>query len=145
MPATEVEVPQNKVDLGGRPVKYTKEFLDNEAEEFLKWMKLPKSVFFKRFAINRGYSPSRLIEFANQNERFSVVYRFAQEWQEMRLAEGGLTREFDAGFTKFVMAKVCGWREEKNVNITSNGNPLPDWAKQAEGQSKDLVNELIKP
>jgi len=140
----EVEESQNKLDVGGRPVKYTKEFLDNEAEEFIKWMKLPRSIYFKEFALNRGYRPSRMVEFAEMNEKFSEALTYAREWQEMRLVKGGLTKDFDSSFTKFVMAHTCGWKEEKNVNITSNGNPLPDWAKDAEGKSKDLVNELTK-
>jgi len=144
MPAPVGHEPYNKQGEGGRPEKYTKEYIENEAEEFLKWIKLPKSIYFKRFAINRGYHPNRLSEFAEMNERFSGVYEIAREWQEVRLTEGGLSRELDSSFTKFVMAKVCGWKEEKNVNITSNGTPIPEWAKQAEGQSKDLVNELIK-
>jgi hypothetical protein len=85
-----------------------------------------------------------MVEFAEANQNFSEAYKYAREWQEMRLAKGGLTREFDSSFTKFVMAHTCGWKEEKNVNITSNGTPIPEWAKQAEGQSKDLVNELAK-
>lgn len=37
-----------------------------------------------------------------------------------------------------------GWKQDKNVNITSNGSPVPEWINSAEGQSKDLVNELTK-
>ncbi len=108
-------------ETGGRPQKYTAEFIEKEAVAFEEWMNRPGSIYFKRFAINRGYHPQRLSEFADQNDKFSEVYRKAQAWQEVRLAEGGLTNEFNSGFCKFVMSNVCGWtdkQENKETNQT---------------------------
>jgi hypothetical protein len=56
---------------GGCPQKYTREFIENEAIAFDEWMKRPDSLYFKSFAIERGYHPNRVAEFAAQNQRFS--------------------------------------------------------------------------
>ena len=44
-------------EAGGRPKKYTQEFIEKEAEAFEKWMQKPNSVWFEDFANQRGYSP----------------------------------------------------------------------------------------
>jgi len=144
MGAPEGHLPYPGCETGGRPSIYTKEFIENEADELQKWIKDSKNIYFKDFALQRGYAARRINEFAEKNEKFAQVFELVKDWQESKLVRGGLTRQFESGFTRFVMARVCGWKEEKNVNITSNGNPLPDWVTNADGQSKDLVNESIK-
>lgn len=100
------------------------------------------SIYFKRFAINRGYHPNRLAEFAEQNERFACVYAKAQAWQECRLAEGGLTNEFNGSFCKFVMSNTCGWTDRQEQKISGDAaNPLAFLLQKADGSSKDLVDE----
>ena len=142
MPAPEGHEPYNTQGEGGRPLRYTQEFIENEAAEFEEWMKHPESIYFKRFAINRGYHPNRLAEFADQNERFSGVYAQAKAWQEVRLAEGGLTNEFNSGFCKFVMGNVCGWVDKVENKISGDGvNPLACVLNLIDGKTKDLIND----
>ena len=135
--------PYNTKGEGGRPVIYTEEFINKEADELLKWLKDEenKCLFFDEFAYQRDYHRRRLNEFAEINERFSHAFEKAKEWQKFKLAKGALTRDYDSGFTKFIMARVCGpeWRDTKDININSNG-PVPPWIEEAEGKSKDLVN-----
>lgn len=129
-------------ETGGRPQVYTKEYIENEADEFLKWMKDPAHIYFKRFALDRGYSPQRLSEFAENNDKFSEVYKRAKEWQECRLAEGGLLEEFNSGFCKFVMGNVCGWTDRQETKLSGDAqNPLLFLIQKADGESKDLVND----
>ena len=78
MPAPKNHKPYPGCENGGRPEKYTRAFIEKEADAFLEWMKHPKSLYFKRFAIDRGYHPNRLAEFAEQNEKFSGVYEKAK-------------------------------------------------------------------
>ena len=124
----------------GRSVKYTPEFIENEAKAFLEWMKLPTSLYFKRFAIDRGYSPQRMNEFAEVNETFSEVFRFAKEWQEVRVSEGAMTQELNAGFSKFFMANVCNWREKTETTLSGNSqNPLSFVLGMDNPQAKELI------
>ena len=141
MPAPKGHEPYNKNDEGGRPVKYTPEFIEAEAEAFEAWMNQPGSIYFKRFAVDRGYHSNRLVEFAEQNERFSVVYAKAKAWQECRLVEGGLTQEFNGTFCKFVMANVCGWTDKTETKLSGDAaNPLAFVLQQVDGSSKDLID-----
>lgn len=142
MPAPKGHKPYNKKGEGGRPEKYTKEFIEGEASAFEEWMRRPDSIYFKRFAIDRGYHPQRLCEFAEQNKRFSEVYKKAQAWQEAKLVEGGLMSIYHAGFTKFVMGNVCGWTERQETKISGDAtNPLAFLLKNADGETKDIVKD----
>lgn len=142
MPAPLNHEPYNTEGEGGRPLKYTKEFIEAEAEAFKAWMQKPESIYFKRFAINRGYHPNRLAEFSEQNERFSGVYAMAKAWQECRLAEGGLTNEFNGGFCKFVMGNCHGWSDKVESKISGDlNNPLHFILNNVSDTSKDLVHD----
>lgn len=144
MPAPKGHEPYNKNGEGGRSKIQTLEFIENEAEELLKWIedKNNTSIFLTEFALKRKYSRQRFVEFAKKSERFADVYEMAKNWQEVKLATGGLTKKYEPTFCKFVMPRVCGdeWKEQKNLNITSNGK-VPEWLIEAEGKSKDLVDE----
>lgn len=121
---------------GGRPEIYTLEWLDKEADLIVEWTKNPKNIYLKRFCLERGYNPSRMTEFAKKSEKFSLALSYVKEWQEVRLAEGGLLGEFNSGFCKFIMGNICaGFKETAPIQI----NSLEDF-KTIDGTSKDLVN-----
>jgi len=134
--------PYNVNGEGGRPIKYTKNFIEAEADALEKWIQEPSSIYFKRFALERGYSPQRLPEFAEVNERFSEILAKTREWQEIRLVEGGLMNEFNAGFTKFVMGNICSWSEKTESKISGDENPLAFILNNISNNSKELVNEI---
>lgn len=109
----------------GRPPIYTDEWLINEANALVEWTKQPGSIYFKRFAIDRGYSPNRLSEFAKMSHTFSVAYEYVKQWQEVRVSEGAINSEFNPSFSKFFMANVCGWTEKTETKLSGdNQNPL---------------------
>lgn len=136
--------PFDTLDKGGAPIIYTIEFIENEALELLKWMgnETHDGIFFTEFALKRGYSRQRFSEWAEKSKRFSDVLKIAKEWQEHKLTKGALTKEYEAGFAKFVMPRVCGeqWKDIKNLNVTSTG-PVAPWIAEADGTTKDLMNE----
>jgi len=108
---------------GGVPKTYTKEWLEKEAQAFLDWMELPDSIFFKSFAIERGYSPQRLTEFADQSNVFAEVLKRAKGWQESKLVKGGLRKEYDSSITKFVLVNHHGYKEKSEISGDQT-NPL---------------------
>jgi len=66
----------------------------------------------------------------------------AKAWQETRLAEGGLTSEFNSGFCKFVMGNTCGWVDKQETKISGDAeNPLAFLLQNVDGRSKDLVTD----
>lgn len=73
---------------GPAPSKYTEEFIEEEAKAFVLWFSQPQNIYFKRFALERGYPPDMLAEFARKSEVFKRAYLFAKEWQECKIVEG---------------------------------------------------------
>jgi hypothetical protein len=122
----------------GAPQKYTDEWIEREAEEFCNWMKLPESIFIKSFAIERGYSPQRLTEFAEKNKVFSEVLARAKDWQESKLVSYGLFNKTNCGMTKFVLANHHGYTERSQVG-GDQANPLALILGNIDGGSKELV------
>ncbi len=134
--------PYNVNGEGGVPKIYTDEFIEKEAVALEEWMKQPGSIYFKRFSFDRGYSYKRLGEFAKSNKRFADTFERAKEWQEIRLAEGGLTEEFNGGFCKFVMGNACGWSEKNETKISGDAtNPLSFIVSDISGNSRDFVSD----
>lgn len=143
MPAPKGHLPYPGCEKGGRPPKYTEEFIESEADAFLDWMKKDNSIWYKDFALERGYLPDQLSEWAKINEKFSRVYKQSQAWQQSKLVKGGLLSQYNAGFTKFVMSNTCGWSDKQQVS-GDTANPLAFLLQKVDGQSKDLVNECIE-
>ncbi len=134
--------PNYNIEGIGRPRKYDDDFIENEAIALYKWIATTDEIYFKQFAFERGFSPSKLTVFAERSEIFREALDHAHEWQQCRLVKGGLTKEFDSGFTKFVLARNHGWVEAKNINITSNEpNTIVDLILQTAGTSTGLVND----
>ena len=116
-----------KTNKGGRPKKYTQEFLKKEAELLLKWFNDdPERFWLKDFALERGYSPQRLVEFADKSEEFSEAYARAKDIQESRLVHGAMEQlvEGNKVYTKlnprmvmFALKNVAGWREHQDLTV----------------------------
>ena len=103
-------------------------------------MRLPESLWYKDFALERGYDPDLLTIWAKENEKFSGVYKRSQNWQQSKLVNGGLLGTYSAPFTKFVMANTCGWAERQQTTLAGDAvNPLTFALSSVDGKTKDLV------
>ncbi|MBA3816176.1 MAG: hypothetical protein H0X29_06585 [Parachlamydiaceae bacterium] len=125
---------------GQPPSKYTDEFIENEAKDFILWFSQPDNIYFKRFALERGYPPDVLADFAKKNEVFKRAYLFAKEWQECKIVEGALFNKLNSSFAKFAMANLSGWSDKQQLSGDAV-NPLAFLLQKADGQSKHLVHE----
>lgn len=142
MPAPKGHPPYNKNGEGGRPTKYTKEFIENEADEFEKWINNTKSIWHEDFAMMRNYSPRLLCLWAKQNERFSEVYEKVQLWQKSLLITGGLLSKYNCGITKLVLSNTIGWTDKQETKLSGDStSPLAFVLQDVEGSTKDLVDE----
>lgn len=134
--------PYNTSNPGGRPARFTKEFIENEADEFEKWMQLPDSIYFKEFAFLRGYSSKLFCEWAEENPKFRETYMRVKEWQEFKVAKNSLLGHYNSNFSKFFMSNVCDWREKQETKLSGDqSNPLAFILKECLSDSKDLVND----
>jgi len=130
--------PYNKNGEGGRPLEWTIERIEKEAEAFEEWLKLPNSVYFRQFAISRGWPHRYLQVFSERSSRFRAVYEFAQDWQECRLVNGALFKKLDSSFTKLVLSNTVGWSDKQDTNLTGD---VPSLLKEIADNFKDPVNE----
>ena len=141
MPAPKGHKAYNAKGEGGRPKKYTKEFIEGEAAAFEKWMKLNTSIWYEDFASERGYDPHLLSLWAKENDRFSSVYARAHAWQKSLLIRGGLLNKFNSSITKLVLANTVGWTDRVESKVTGDAaNPLACVLQNIDGGSKDLIN-----
>lgn len=125
---------------GGAPEIYTEEWIREEARRFLEWMQREGSIFFKSFAIERGYHPNRLQEFANRSPEFSGALELAKAWQEQKLVNLGLFNKTNSTITKFVLTNCHAWKEHAQISGDA-ANPLEFLLKQVDGETKELVDE----
>lgn len=145
MPAPKGHPPYNTEGEGGRPKKYTDEFIEKEAEAFLQWMQDPKSMWYEDFATSRGYSPNQLSIWAKENKRFSCVYEQSQFWQKSLLLRGGLLNKFNASITKLVLANTVGWSDRVESRLSGDAvNPLSFVLQTIDGTTKDLINDDVE-
>ena len=142
MPAPKGHKAYNIKREGGVPAIYTDAFIENETEALLEWLKDEGNVYFKRFALERGYNPQRLSEFAQQNKRFSEALEKARAWQELRLVEGGLHGGYNATITKFVLTNCHSWVDRMQQTLSGDSvNPLSFLLQSCDGKSKELVHD----
>lgn len=94
----------------GRPKLWTDDAIENEAAALIEWIKGDNGLYLDSFARQRGYSRQRLYEWEKTNNVFADALMHARAWQEEKFLTKGLNREWDATFTKYAMARVCGDR-----------------------------------
>lgn len=139
---------------GGRPAIYTKEYVDELAEDFLEFIELPSSIYFKEFAIwirqkrNLFFNNRHFTDFAEKSERFKEIYEYAKVVQESKLAKGALIRKLDPQMAKFLLSAAHGMSDKQSIEHTGNdvinvihyGKKAPKTWKDE--QKKEKSNEL---
>lgn len=116
--------------IGGRDKKYTKKVLDDLADELLLWLEDAvindhKKFWWKDWCFLKGFSPSRIIEWAKENERFAVAYHIINEWQESTVCKYALLKKLDSSFSKFYLSAKHGWREkDEEAALNEKANEL---------------------
>jgi len=127
---------------GGAPEIYTHDFIEKEAIALLKWIEKDDNYYYNRFALERGYSRQRFVEFAEKSKIFSDALTKARESQEQKLVEKGLSNTHNANLTKFVLTNCHNWREHLNQTLSGDAaNPLGFVLSTIDGASKELVHE----
>ena len=105
----------------GRPLEYTDEFIRNEADELLKWIKQDGNIFMIKFAALRDYSPQRHNEWCKSNSYFSEIYSRAKRIQEYKLLEGGILGHHKEQMSKFVLVNHHDYKEKSEQHVKSEG------------------------
>jgi len=118
---------------GGRPKKYTDEWIDNEADVFEAWLakQAKKPIFwYKEFVRMRGYRPEYISEWGHKNKKFSKVLNSAKALQEEKLAMGGLQGHLNPTLSIFLLKCKHGYNDGnylKRVQLSGDkDNPIKE-------------------
>lgn len=142
MPAPQGHPPYEGCETGGRPLKYTPQFVEKEADELLAWLKKGKFIWFEKFALERGYNPELLSIWAKDNEKFSQAYNMAKAQQKVMLIEGTLVKKLNYNMAQLLLGHHYGIFQKQETKVSGDvANPLAFIMDKIAGNSKDLVNE----
>lgn len=132
-------------ETGGRPTEWTKEFIENEAIAFEKWLEKKENIFIEHFCHDRGYSRKRFYEWIDQSKRLTDTFELFKEKQQVSLYIGGLSKKFAFPMCALILSHNHGIHTKTEQKISGDAeNPLPVWVTQVSGQSKDLVDDSKK-
>ena len=141
MPAPKGHKPYPGCETGGRPTKYTPDFIEKEADAFLEWMGRKDSLWYEDFALQRGYDPDLFSLWAKENKKFSGVYNKAKAWQKSLLVRGGLLNKFNSNIVKLVLFNTSGWSDRQETKVSGDAaNPLAFVLNAIDGSTKDLTS-----
>ncbi len=142
MPAPKGHEPYNKNGEGGRPKKYTPEFLDQEANALIEWNMDKNNIFIEDFCLERGYHESRITEFVQANDRFSEAYDMQKMKQKVALFKGTLGKKFSYPMAALILSHNHGIIAKTEQKLTGSAtDPLSFVLDRVDGKSKEFVNE----
>jgi hypothetical protein len=110
----------------GRPTKHTDELLEKARAYLLEYPKngevIPSIV---GLALHCGISKQRVYEWLKDEEKdeFRYIAMRVEQIQELKLASGGLTNEFNANITKLLLSKH-GYSDRQEVDHTTGGEKI---------------------
>ncbi len=71
---------------------------------------------YSAFALHIGVTTETLQAWKREHPAFDAVWRECREIQKSRLITGGLSKQYDAGFSKFLLAEMFDFGEENGAN-----------------------------
>ena len=142
MPAPKGHEPYDGCENGGRPKRFTTEFIENEADVLLDWLEKGKFLWFERFALERKYNPRLFSEWAKENEKFRDAYEMALARQRILLIEGGLNKKFNFNMAQLLLGHHYGIFPKQETKVSGDSmNPLAFILKDIDGTTKELVHD----
>ncbi len=101
---------------GGRPIIWTDQRIEEEAEALREWLKGENNYYFYEFCYERDLPEEWPSRFAKKNERFNQAYRKARLKQQIVVGKNALTKNFDSGFSKWFLQCNYRWKEDTDTS-----------------------------
>lgn len=138
MGAPKGHAPYNVNGEGGRPPRYTPEYLDELADNLDEWIEVEKNLWLKDF-FRKKKIPNTSVEYlCSLSKRFSEAYLRAKEGQESKMFIRALERRYDGTMARFGLMNNHGWTEKSKTEISGDANnPL----NVLFNHSKELVQD----
>lgn len=122
MGAPKGHLPYNKNGEGGRPIVWTDEAIDREADALLDYMNQDENLFVEKFALSRGYHPQRFGEWNKIHDRFASIYARCKKIQEIKLVERGLFGIHKEQMSKFVLVNHHNYLDKSQIEAKVDGS-----------------------
>ena len=99
-------------------LKYTLEFIDNEAEALLEWAQSHAFIpFLEEFAVKRGYYSDKIAAFSHQSEKFARALLIVKDIQLVKCATMALRGELSTAFAIFTMKNISKWKDNPQIQF----------------------------
>ena len=128
----------------GRPLEWTEERINIEADFLIDWINNEDSYFLTQFMNQRDLDPKLLATFSERSPKFHQAFEKAKRIQEERLVNLAVFKKGDPGFIKFILQNKAGWKEKQEVSGDAQ-NPLAFILEKIGKNSKEPIEiELDK-
>jgi len=98
----------------GNPYKYTKEFIEKEADALLEYARTHEGIpFLCEFAPKRGYSEYRLCEWARENNKLSQAIKELKSIQKHKLMVLSLANKVNPHIAALILKCNHGFVEKQ--------------------------------
>ncbi len=138
---------ENK-NKGGRPTKYTTDFIDNLYNKLIEFIKVRASnqvpFFLLEFNVENDITRNDIWKINKKSKQFKDAIKKAKELQELLLAQNMIKRGSNTGAFAFALKNVAGWKDRQEVNnkgIKSQNIIIMD----SSGYVKSLENRFKIP
>ena len=111
---------------GGRPTKYTPELLEKAATYLDEYKSSGQVVpMIVGLALHCGIDKSTVYEWMKdpKKKKFSDIAKEVEQMQEVALASGGLSGDFNANITKLLLSKH-GYSDKAEIDHTSSDSSM---------------------
>jgi hypothetical protein len=139
MPAPIGHAPYNINGEGGRPQKYTEEFINDAADKLEIWMKNDKNVFLEFFCFENDIDDDRIASWRHKNDRFKRAYNRFKIRQRGILQQGALTKKYQFNMAQLVLGVSHNMILKTEQKLTGDAsNPISWLIDKTSGKTKDL-------
>lgn len=142
MPAPKGHAPYAGCETGGRPKKYTQEFIDNEAKALNEWIQNNSNIFIEDFCWLRGYHEARITEFQKENEKFSEALSMFKMRQKVALFKASISKKSQFSGISLILGHCHGIYSKTEQKLSGDSvSPLAFVINNIDGKTKNLIED----
>jgi hypothetical protein len=107
------------------PWRWTPAKIEEMAASLLEFMQDPQHLFYKQWCVQEGIPASHVSRFAEMSETFASALEKANDIQEVRLIERGLSGKYHHAIVKLILGSKFNYLENTALTVTTpNSKPI---------------------
>ena len=130
-------------ETGGRPVKYTEEYVSELADDLYKWLNDHNdNLFVEDWCLENDIPEEAVSTDLVFFDKFSKAYSKLKTKQKIYLFKGSLKRKLFHNMAALILSHSHGIYQKSEQKLTGSAtDPLSFLIEQADGHTKDLVKD----